>query len=163
MRSPSSLRLDLADLERLLARYPLPHASGIRVAREEDRLRLHVADLQLPTPLMPSFPATLDLKAGLVEGARNVVAVHLRADELPLGLQVLANAFLDKVVERILPRGASAYVEVRSPSLLWVRLERIPDYGRPFADAVTLTDLRIPGGDGAALEASFTVRGDRHQ
>ena len=158
MPARSILRLDLADLERLLARFLLPNASGLRVAREGDRLLLHVLELRLPTPLLPAFSATFRVKAALVEGARNLVAVHLQAERLPLGLQVLANPFLDKVVERMLPAGASAYVDIRSPSLVWVRLEAIPDYGKPFAETLTLTRLTVPGPEGSALEAAFGVR-----
>lgn len=158
MPATSALRLDLADLERLIARFPLPHASGVSLTNEGDRLAVHVDELQLPSPLVPAFQATFELTATMVEGTRNLVAVHLQVQKLPMGMQLLANPFLDKLVEQVLPAGAEAYVEVRSPSLVWVHLERIPDYGRPFADALTLTHLLVPGRDGSALEAGFGVR-----
>jgi hypothetical protein len=158
MPGNSTFRLDVADLERLFARFPVRNASGIGVVREGDRLLVRVEEMRLSTPLLPAFQATFAVKAALVQGARNVVAIHLQAEKLPLGLQAMANPFLDKMVERILPPGAAAYVEIRSPSLLWVRLEAIPGYGKPFAQTLTLTRLAAPGPDGAALEAAFGVR-----
>jgi hypothetical protein len=159
MRSSTSiLRLDVADLERLLARFAPPHLARPRVVREGDRLLLQVDALRLPTPLLPAFPASFELKAGLVEGMRNVVAVRLQAEKLPLGLQALANPFLDKLVERLLPPEAVAFVETRSPVLFWIYLERIPEHGRRFAEAVTLTRVTVPGRDGAAMEAEFEVK-----
>jgi hypothetical protein len=158
MPATSALRLDLADLERLLVRFPLPHASGIRLANGKDRLVVEVDQLRVPSPLVPPFPATFELTATMVEGTRNVVAVHLQVQKLPMGMQLLANPFLDKLVEQVLPEGAEAYVEVRSPSLVWVYLERIPEYGRPFADAVTVTHLLVPGRKGSAAEVGFAVR-----
>jgi hypothetical protein len=158
MRSSTSiLRLDVADLERLLARFASPYVARPRVVREGDRLLLQVDALRLPTPLLPAFPASFELKAGLVEGMRNVVAVRLQAEKLPLGLQALANPFLDKLAEQLLPPAAATFVEIHPPSVFWIHLERIPEHGRPFAELLTLTALAVPGRDGSALEASFGV------
>ena len=158
MPSPTSnLRLEIADLERLIARFRPPQLGSFRLARDEKRLLLHLDELQLPTPLLPAIQATFEVKAALVKGKRNVVAVHVVADKLPLGLQALANPFLDKVVEKILPPEAAAFVEIRSPVLFWVHLERIPDHGRRLAETLTLTGLTVPGREGA-LEASFALR-----
>ena len=157
--SSSTLRLEIADLERLIARFRPPNIGSFRLAREGDRLLLHLDELRLPTPLVPAFSATFEVKAGLVEGARNVVGVRMVAEKLPLGLQAVANPFLDKLVEKMLPPDASAYVEVRSPNVFRVHLEKIPEYGRPFRETLTLARLTVPGPGGSALEAGFGVRG----
>ncbi|HET9299249.1 MAG TPA: hypothetical protein VFO11_04845, partial [Candidatus Polarisedimenticolaceae bacterium] len=155
--STSTLRLEIADLERLLFRFRPSHVESLRLAREGNRLLLRLEGLRLPTPLLPAIAATFEVKAGLVEGLRNVVGVHLVAEKLPLGLQALANPFLDKLVEKMLPPDASAYVEVRSPNVFRVHLERIPQYGRTFRETLTLTRLTVPAPDGGALEAGFGV------
>lgn len=155
--SASKLRLEIADLERLIARFRPPQVGSFRLVRDGDRLLLHLDALQLPTPLLPAIDATFQVKAALVKGKRNVVAVHLVAEKLPLGLQTLANPFLDKVVEKILPPEAAAFVEIRSPAVFWVHLERIPDHGRRLAEGLTLTGLTVPAREGA-LEASFALR-----
>jgi len=156
--SSSALRLEIADLERLLVRFRPPHVESLRLAREGDRLLLRLEGLRLPTPLLPAIAATFEVKAGLVDGLRNVVGVRLVAEKLPLGLQTVANPFLDKLVEKMLPPGASAYVEVRSPNVFRVHLEKIPEYGRPFRETLALTRLTVPAPGGGALEASFAVR-----
>jgi len=157
--SSSTLRLEIADVERLIARFRPPNIGSFRLVREGERLLLHLQELRLPTPLVPAFSATFEVKAGLVEGTRNVVGVRLVAEKLPLGLQAVANPFLDKLVEKMLPPDASAYVEVRSPNVFRVHLEKIPEYGRPFRETLLLTGLTVPGPSGSALEASFGVRG----
>jgi hypothetical protein len=156
--SSSTLCLEIADLERLLFRFRPPHVESLRLAREGDRLLLRLEGLKLPTPLLPAIAATFEVKAGLVEGSRNVVGVRLVAEKLPLGLQAVANPFLDKLVERMLPPEASAYVEVRSPNVFRVHLEKVPQYGRPFREALTLTRLSVPAPGGGALEARFGLR-----
>jgi len=156
--SSSSLRLEIADLERLLVRFRPPNVERMRLAREGDRLLLHLEGLRLPAPLVPAFAATFEVKAGLVDGARNVIGVRLVAEKLPLGLQAVANPFLDKLVEKMLPADASSYVEVRSPNVFRVHLEKIPEYGRPFRETLTLTRLTLPAPGGGALEAGFGVR-----
>jgi hypothetical protein len=158
MPASSRLRLDPADLERLLSRFPSPYAAGLRVARADGGLRLLVSGLRLPAPLIPAFDATFAVQAALVPEERNVVAVRMQIESLPFGLETLVNPFLDTLVRSLLPPEASAFVEVRSPSLLRVRLEAIPEYGRGFADVLTVTSLTAPGPDGAALEATFQVR-----
>ncbi len=156
--STSTLRLEIADLERLLFRFRPSNVESLRLAREGDRLLLRLEGLRLPTPLLPAIAATFEVKAGLVEGLRNVVGVRLVAEKLPLGLQAMANPFLDKLVEKMMPPDASAYVEVRSPNVFRVHLEKIPEYGRPFRETLTLARLTVPGPDGGALEAGFSVR-----
>ena len=157
--SSSTLRLEIADLERLLLRYRPPQVESLRLAHDGSRLLLQLEGRRLPTPLLPAIAATFEVQAGLVEGARNVVGVRLVAEKLPFGFQAVANPFLDKLVEKMLPPGASSYVEVRSPNVFRVHLERIPEYGRPFRETLTLTRLTVPAPGGGALEAAFGVRG----
>jgi hypothetical protein len=157
--SSSTLSLETADLERLLFRFRPPQVESLRLAREGERLLLRLEGLKLPTPLLPAIAATFEVKAGLVQGLRNVVGVRLVAEKLPLGLQAVANPFLDKLVEMMLPPEAAAYVEVRSPNVFRLHLEKIPEYGRPFREALTLIRLTVPAPSGGALEAGFDVRG----
>ena len=153
----SMLHLTTSDVERLLRRHAAGIASAFRCEVRDGKLYVTAVGVQVPSSLIPSFDVTFQVTVALAPAQRNVLVAHATVERLPMGLQWIANPFLDDIARALLSEEAKQFVEVRSGSEMWIHLERLPGAAQLVSEMLTITRVRCPAAGGTALGVEFSV------